>query len=356
MCSAFQSWFIAQMALIYLMAKMTRRLVFPVILVLAPFDLLTGCKSEVTKDPGAGDGSGGSDTGRDPSSDGGSVTYTGTFSTTAGDQDTVLTLNGVSRDVFLYVPASPGTRPPLLIAFHGTGEGSESGLGREMRSLFQPLADAKGVIVAAPEARAQPEADWDQHVAGQKFWETRAKTDPARGSDPDRNPDLLLVRAIIEEATRVHHIDSKRIYLAGFSNGGFFSLHTAVALRTKVAAFVEMSSGLVRCENTNLCYFAGTGTTCAALRQESGYCTCTGTEKPIALPTSGRIPPGWLTHGNQDWTVSVVYTCDLADRMQALGASATVGIRAGKDHELPDLSTTAAFSPLWSFFDKHPLP
>jgi predicted esterase len=202
----------------------------------------------------------------------------------------------------------------------------------------------------------QPAGDWDQHVPGQKYWETRPDADPARGRDPDRNPDLVLVRAIIAEATRAYGVDPRRIYVAGFSNGGFFATHVAVTLRDQVAAFLELSSGLVRCENTNTCGFAGEGTTCEDLRAEADYCACTDEEKPVALPPSGRMPPGYLSHGNQDWTVSVAYTCDLAARMEELGHSVQVVIRPGADHEIPDFSDPAVADPVWAFFEANALP
>jgi predicted esterase len=225
-----------------------------------------------------------------------------------------------------------------------------------MAAAFEPMADAHGIILAGPEARGQPAGDWDQHSGGEKYWETRPDADPSRGCDPNRNPDLLLVRAIIQEAKRAYNVDPKRIYLAGFSNGGFFSVATAVALRDQIAAFVEMSAGLVTCDNTNSCSFQGSSTDCADLRREAGYCACTQSEKPITLPTAGRMPPAYITHGNQDYTVSVCYSCELAARMETLGHTAVVTIRGGEDHVVPDLSAPALYGPVWTFFEGHPLP
>ena len=55
--------------------------------------------------------------------------------------------------------------------------------------------------------------------------------------------------------------------------------------------------------NKNGCAFRGAGTSCAALQTEPGYCACSGLEKPVPLPTSGFMPPGYLTHSNDDDTV-----------------------------------------------------
>jgi predicted esterase len=190
----------------------------------------------------------------------------------------------------------------------------------------------------------------------EKHRETRPTDDPARGCDPTCNPDLLLLRAIIQEAKAAYGVDPKRVYLAGFSNGGFFSLAAAVALRDQVASFLEMSAGLVRCENTNSCTFAGSGNDCPALQKEPDYCACALEEKPIRLPTSGRMPPGIIIHGNQDYTVSVYFSCELAARLTALGHTVSVTIRPGVGHVEPDLANAAVHGPVGSFFQAHPLP
>ena len=312
--------------------------------------LATSCGGAEDEPGGAGGSGGGGGNG------GNGVVYEGSFAGQEGDQLATLTLDGVAREVFVYAPSGPPTQPPLLIALHGTGAGDDVGLGQSMAGIFVPLADAYGVVIAAPEARVQPEADWDQHVAGQKFWETRSDSDPDRGSDPDRNPDLLLLRAIIAEAGQAFDVDPQRVYLVGFSNGGFFSLHSAVALNEQVAAFAELSAGLVRCDNTNSCAFMGSSTSCAGLQTEPDYCTCSGLEKPIPLPDAERMPPGLLNHGNQDSTVSVAYTCALGDRMAELGHDAQVVIRDGVDHEMPDYGLAAEYDALWAFLAGHPLP
>src|SRR5258706_9974007 len=181
--------------------------------------VLAGCTAQAAPAPGA-------------------PAYGGKFPTTTGEIDTSLAIGGVSRTVFVYVPVTRAASPSLLVTLHGTGDPAANGLAHDMGSRFEALADAHGVVIVAPEARAQKNGDWDQHSGGEKYWETRPEGDPARGADPERNPDLLLVRAAIAEATRAYHVDPRRIYVAGFSNGALFSLHVAVTLRSQIAAFV----------------------------------------------------------------------------------------------------------------------
>jgi poly(3-hydroxybutyrate) depolymerase len=338
------------------MTQATRRLRSPWLLVL----LASACGgTETAVDAGAPGRDAGPGPGTDAGADAGIISpveYSGTFSDAAGFSSPVLTVAGLERDVELYVPAGLGASPALLVALHGTyGNGPEMvGPGRPQG--FEDVADAEGVVLVAPSARQLEAGDWDQHgdgEVGRSYWETLPRDDPSRGADPDRNPDLLLVRAIIAEAERALGVDPRRVYVAGHSNGGFFALHVAVVLRDQIAAFAESASGMVRCDDTSDCQFMGDGTTCAALALEAGFCACTGAEKPVPLPTSGRMPPGYLSHSNDDGTVSVAYSCDLAARMEALGheVSVAIGDHNGGHSIAGDFPANA-----WAFFATRTLP
>jgi len=254
-----------------------------------------------------------------------------------------LKVAGEERSVAIYLPASRGPQPPLLLVFHGTDGNAEDAI---WGADGQTLADNQGVVVIAPQARKMSQGDWDNHTAGQTYFETYPSTDVAS------NPDLQLVQAIIAEARRAYGVDSKRVYCAGFSNGGFFSLAAAMALPDLVAAFAENSAGLVRCATTADCEFSGSGTSCGELATQSGYCSCSGTEKPISIPTGGYKPPGLLAHAADDGTVSPYYTCDLAARMQSLGFTTQVEIRASGGHDWP----TGFAEHAWQFLSQHTHP
>ena len=208
------------------------------------------------------------------------------------------------------------------------------------------LANSEGVVIAGPQARQMNKGDWDNHGAGEVYWETHPNT------DPNTNPDLLLIRAVIDAASQAYNVDLKRIYVIGFSNGGFFSIAVAMTLNNTIAAFAENASGLVRCSNTYSCSFKGSGTSCQSLAGQSGYCSCSGTEKPAPIVTTGRKPPGLLYHAANDGTVSVYYTCALAERMQQLGYEVTVKIRSSGGHSWPSNFATKA----WAFLSLHTLP
>lgn len=273
--------------------------------------------------------------------------YAGHLATTPGFGLATLTIAGAARTVETYVPVQRAPSPALIIAFHGTSGGSHDLF--DATELVE-LADQHGFVVASPLARMRGEndGDWDNHSGNDRYWETFPNT------DPDANADLVLVRAIIADAQTSLGVDSQRVYVLGYSNGGFFALTAAVALSDEIAAFAEAASGLVRCASTGDCAFRGAGASCDALATQAGWCACDGPEKPIALAAGARVPPGHLAHNTWDDTVSVYYTCALAARMRALGADVVLDVwsDSGAGHAIARGFASAA----WTFFAAHPLP
>lgn len=124
----------------------------------------------------------------------------------------------------LHRPSGAGT-PPLLLLFTGTGGTLDYSLIDELGcSALQGWADRNQVALVAPLPRVMDRGDWDNHGAGTPYWETAVADGTASpvSSDPAANPDLLLVRALIQEAQRAWGTDPQRVYAVGFSNGAFF--------------------------------------------------------------------------------------------------------------------------------------
>ncbi len=253
------------------------------------------------------------------------VTYSGTFPSGKGAKTGTLSVAGKARKVELYLPAKT-VGAPLLITFHGT---NDDALRMVNASGARDLADQSGVVIASPWGRMMSSGDWDNHVGSERYWETHPNT------SPDKNVDLLLVRSIIQEARRAYKIDPRRVYLLGHSNGGFFAILAAMALPRRVAAFAANASGLVRCSTTAGCRFKGTAPSCAGLKAQPNYCSCSGDEKPVQLPKTGRLVPGYISHSVDDPTVSVYYSCQLADGMQALGYKVKLRLWSGEGHGMP---------------------
>jgi predicted esterase len=269
------------------------------------------------------------------------IAYTGAFSSGSGRSEATLTVSGhPSRTMVVYAPSSRSAAPPLVVLFHGTGDRADV-LFTESRA--QAVADANGVVIVAPQALDNRPSDWD-HVDSQGvWWLTYPNVDPAT------NEDLLLTRAIIAEARRRLNVDASRVYAIGHSNGAFFATLVASTLADRIAGYATSSGGLVRCATREACTATATGTTCANLSAAPAQCRCTGVEKPVAIRADGLMPPGYFAHATDDDIVSPYYTCALAGRMAAVGATSRTVLRASGGHSLPPEFLGNAWSYLSAF-------
>jgi poly(3-hydroxybutyrate) depolymerase len=260
------------------------------------------------------------------------VGYSGTLPVrTTGSAFTVrltvrLPAGGTSaRDVTVLLPRVLPAGAPLVLGFHGTNSDGATMLSESGASA---VADAQGVIFIAPTARwfGGEGADFDHPGGNGTYWET--DTNP----NPGTNEDLLLVRAIIQEARRAYGVDPARVYAYGHSNGGFMAFMVSQVLRDRVVGFGANSAGLSRCNPQQACRFQGSGTTCAALAAQPGWCTCTGPELPVPVGATGRRTPGVLFHGTADPLVSVQHTCTLDALMRARGNPVQTTLFDGGGH------------------------
>lgn len=293
----------------------------------------------------AGSGTVGSSEGSAPAD---SVTYGGGFSgATSGA--TSFTVRGVARSVTLFVPASRPANAPLVIAFHGTG-GTPTDFFDE--AVLRPVAEANGVIVAAPQALerngGRGEAGDPDHYEGSEGWGTSWNLSD---KSVETNDDLLLVRSIIHSARAVLHVDSDRVYVLGHSNGAFFSYFVAASLPERIAAFAENAGGATRCANRDAAgmQFTGSGSTCTALAERPGFPSCSGALSPAAL-AAPRMPLGLLAHAVDDSIVSVAWTCTLAS---AMGARALVVLQVPAGQPFGHAVTDDFASNAFTFFKRY---
>ncbi len=280
-----------------------------------------------------------------PQDSGITVPYTGTLPQGTGNLSATLTVAGLKRTVKIYKPAKLGAAPPLMLTFHGT-HGQAKDMLKAGSAYAREMADKSGVILVSPQARKMAKGDWDDHGPNDVYWETYPAV------DPNKNPDLLLVQAMIHAANKAYKVDLKRVYTLGHSNGGFFSILAAMTLPNRIAAFAANSAGLVKCATMGSCSFVGKGTSCQTYKSQSGYCKCSGPEKPGPVATTGRKPPGYLVHASDDTTISVQYMCALSERMTALGYQRSLNIKSGHGHSMPyNLGVDA-----WAYLSKFKLP
>ncbi len=106
---------------------------------------------------------------------------------------------GGRRDGMLLVPerldsAQPA---PLIVALHGAG-----GVATHILDLFAGQAEARGILVLAPESRA---STWDVIRGGY-------------------GPDVAFIDRALDKVFRLHAVDPERVAVAGFSDGASYAL------------------------------------------------------------------------------------------------------------------------------------
>jgi polyhydroxybutyrate depolymerase len=136
---------------------------------------------------------------------------------------------GLTRSYRVYKSPNYNSNIPasLLIALHGLGDNMTnfSTIG------FSYIADTANIICVFPQAVSDPFAGtaWNSG-AGEYGYYPNSTVD-----------DIGFINAIIDTAKANYSIDRSRVYLCGFSMGGFMTEKMALLSNTKIAAFGSMS-------------------------------------------------------------------------------------------------------------------
>ncbi|RLB45517.1 MAG: hypothetical protein DRI90_28360, partial [Deltaproteobacteria bacterium] len=120
-----------------------------------------------------------------------------------------------------------GARHPLFIYLHGLGAS-----GRRLLSALDlaAFADRKQVFIVAP--------DGTRDSRGRRFWNASGAC-----CDFDRSgvDDVAYLTALIDDVRARQPVDPKRIYVVGYSNGGFMAHRLACELSDRIAGIASFS-------------------------------------------------------------------------------------------------------------------
>lgn len=145
-----------------------------------------------------------------------------------------LAVKGMNRTYLQYVPRSLKPNAPLLFVFHGSG-GDGEGMREITGEEFDMLADTNGFVVIYPDGY---QTTWNDCRKG--------SPQPARRMNID---DKSFIDAMIEKAAADNKIDRKRVFAAGWSNGGQLTYRLALERPEQFAGVASISASRPTNEN-----------------------------------------------------------------------------------------------------------
>ena len=280
-----------------------------------------------------------------------------------GDYSRDIEHDGTSRYYEIHVPPSytDDRAMPVVLVFHG---GAGNPQQQRNDSQMDTIADANGFIVVYP--------------AGTGLLRTRLLTynagiccGPAKKNNVD---DVGFTRAILDDINTFFHIDNKRVYATGFSNGAFMDYRLACELADRIAAIGPVSGvlGVDNCmpsrpvsiihfhgrQDPNAVYNGGVGPNAKEKIPRRGvhetieiFVRLYGLpEQPVETSKNGTVLYERWADG-PDGVEIVLYTIDDAGHTWPGGRTSISESKVGK------LSLAIRASELmWKFFERHSLP
>jgi polyhydroxybutyrate depolymerase len=141
-------------------------------------------------------------------------------------------INGLKRTGRVHIPAgfSESSKYPLLLVVHGAFSTAEE---MEAATGFSELADSEGFVVLYPEGMG--------FLGFLQHWNAGHCCGKAAEIDLD---DVAFLREGIELLSSVLPIDTARIYMAGFSNGGMLVHRFAAEQSNTLAAAAVLGAAV----------------------------------------------------------------------------------------------------------------
>jgi polyhydroxybutyrate depolymerase len=143
------------------------------------------------------------------------------------------------RPFQLHVPAGyqPARKVPLVVLLHG----HESSAAQQER-YFQltPESNRRGFLYAMP--------DGTQDRDGKRFWNA---TDACCDTYHSGVDDSAYLSRVLDAVESAYSVDTARVYLVGYSNGGFMAYRMACEHSTRIAAIVSVAGAVAN--DTSVC-------------------------------------------------------------------------------------------------------
>ena len=136
--------------------------------------------------------------------------------------------DGLSRSYILYIPSSydDNENSPIVFNLHGGSGTAEEQMNyvSDMRNI----SDNENFILVYPQAHSDSN--------GIPIWNLGGVNSKATDVD-----DVGFISHLINKISEFYSVDRERVYVAGFSNGGYLSFELACKLSTEIAAFASVA-------------------------------------------------------------------------------------------------------------------
>jgi polyhydroxybutyrate depolymerase len=150
-------------------------------------------------------------------------------------------VDGVKRSYLLHVPVGIGPSVPLVVLLHGRGS---SGADEMAGGRWQTKADKEKFIVAAHDALDSYDGVERKRSPTVRDW-IRRNYRALRGRNMLRwhggQNDVALIVSMIDSIGVERQIDQSRIYIVGFSRGGFMAHRMALEITDRLAGVAVVS-------------------------------------------------------------------------------------------------------------------
>lgn len=125
------------------------------------------------------------------------------------------TMSVSGRQIHVYAPSGLKENSPLLISCHGMDQDPNY---QQSNTHWEAVADTAGFVVVYPRGGS-----------GMNTWDIQG------------DKDTKWMTEIIAQMEKDYKINTKRVYLSGFSMGGMFTYHSMSKIADKIAAFAPTS-------------------------------------------------------------------------------------------------------------------
>jgi poly(3-hydroxybutyrate) depolymerase len=249
----------------------------------------------------------------------------------AGDVAKHVTIDGVARSYQLHVPSSATTamqngNVPLLVGLHGAGDTGDNFI---TATLLKQTADQDAFVLLGPDA-------YDGGGGG--AWFLHDNEGWPNGSNSLSNDVSFILRMLADTAS-AYRIDTKRMFVCGFSRGAGF---------TGGWAILSDNAQLAKAANINV------ESPFAAYGVSAGFDMFGG---QIDASQSSPKRPMWIMHGTADQAVPFSMGQTLSQSMQKAGFTTTFTPIQNAPHGWMWRSQYGHTNQeLWDWFMMNPLP